>query len=120
MKIIVGDMQMEVLSAFEDHLYQQDQSRPALRLRLAQPLTQEAAAALPGGAIILQDNGGEQIGTFEGYNAVHECTVTLIKENAGQETETLKMQLDQALAQLDEMKAQTAELTDTSEKTESI
>lgn len=85
MRIVTAQTEFQVLGAFEDHLYEQDQKRPALRLRLVGALTSEDVSALNGQRITLLDDFGSQIGVFEGYNLVHECTLTLVKEPLAEE-----------------------------------
>ena len=80
MKIVAGEVEIQVLSAFEDYLYEQDQKRPALRIRFGKALTCEESGVLNGQSLVLVDDNGVQMKTFEGYNAIHECTMTLIKE----------------------------------------
>lgn len=79
MKIVAGELEIQVLGAFEDFLYEQDQKRPALRMRFGRLLSQDEMAALNGQAIALIDDTGAQIGSYEGYNTVHECIVTMVR-----------------------------------------
>jgi hypothetical protein len=79
MKLVAGNLDIPCLGGFEDHLYEQDQSRPALRLRFQRLLTSEEYAAIDGQELLLIDNTGTQIGTFIGYNLVHEVTMTIFK-----------------------------------------
>ena len=79
MKIVAGELEIQVLGAFEDFLYEQDQKRPAFRMRFAMVLTNDEIAALNGQTLSLYDDSGRHISSFEGYNAVHECTLTLVK-----------------------------------------
>ena len=80
MKIVAGNIEIEVGGAFEDNIYEQDQKRPAFRMKTNRVLTTEELSALNGQTLILQDNNGGQIGTFNGYNKIHECTITMVKE----------------------------------------
>jgi hypothetical protein len=85
MKIVAGEAEMQVMGAFEDFLYEQDQKRPALRIRLGKAPTWEESTALIGHTLVLLDDNGAQIKTYEGYNAIQECTMTLIKETQAEQ-----------------------------------
>ncbi len=94
MKIVAGETEIQVLSAFEDFLYEQDQKRPSLRIRLSRALTAEEDAVLNGQPLTLVDDAGAQLGTFEGYGTLHECTLTLLKETqSAQEVTALKQKV---------------------------
>lgn len=111
MKIVAGEMEIQVLGAFEDFLYEQDQKRPALRMRFGRMLSQDEMAALNGQTIALIDDTGAQIGSYEGYNTVHECIVTMVRVSTveqerdalDQEMQTVRLALASAGISLEDL-----------------
>ena len=101
MKVVAGNIEIAATSGFEDFIYEQDRKRAACRLKLnVVPGSEELAALLSGQPLILSDDHGGLISSFEGYNAVLDCTLTLVKET----------QTEQELAALQaELSAVTAE-----------
>ena len=101
MKIVAGNIEIAATSGFEDFIYEQDRKRAACRLKLnVVPGSEELTALLSGQPLVLSDDHGGHISSFEGYNAVLDCTLTLVKET----------QTEQELAALQaELSAVTAE-----------
>lgn len=86
MKIVAGNIEIGATSGFEDFIYEQDRKRAACRLKLSKvPNPEEMSVILGGPEVTLVDNSGGQISTFTGYNAVLECTLTLVKEPLSEE-----------------------------------
>ena len=68
---------IQALGAFDEHAYQDGGSRRVLRMRLLALPTPAQLEAIFSGPITVTDKEGGLIATYEGFNAVYDCNLTL-------------------------------------------
>lgn len=99
MKIIAGNTELWVNFACEDNLYQGETFRPILKICSMEMLTPEQVTALTTNPIDVYDSSNALVLHCEGYNAIKEYGLTLLKATtAEQQITTLQVELNKVNA----------------------
>lgn len=104
MKVIASSEDIPgVESVSNGHLYLGESKRSALHLKLSGAISREQLDALLGGEITVGEGDGAVI--YEGYNAVHDCTVALIRVDDAERAMAELQETQEALAATQEAQA---------------